>query len=550
MRRFLPATVVVILATGLLAQSQAPVQKDSEPSCSVAGRVVSAGDGKPLKSARVVLNGDHSGTKPFLFSFITDTDGHFLIKDVPPGRYYFVAMRDGFLSATFHPQNSQGYVPLSLKPGQALTDILFRLRTPGVITGRVTNDDGEPLIRILVRALRKPNEDEMVEGRSQKLELVPAGGARTDDRGQYRIFGLNPGDYYVVAMQSFEPDHDDMGNGRDFWLDQSVGEQYAPLYYPGVTQASQAETVSAKAGSEVEADFLMQRLKTVEVAGRVVGPGGPVKADVQLVQSGPSYNEGDRGVNSDEKGNFRFEGVPPGSYTVSAYLRADNRVWEERGRQKIEVGSDNVESIIITLGDTVRVRGHLTLDGGESLPLDQFQVGLFSVEQQGRFGGNAEVKKDGSFEIIAVAPGDYGVGVEGTNGESYMKSARVGATDVLEKGLQLEGSTDEKLEIVLSSACAQLEGKVTDGDQPIPGARVSITRDPENRYMSSRWRLAITDQEGRFSINGIPPGRYRVTARFEPVPDADPVKSDPQFVTFSERDHKTIDLKIVKPQTE
>ena len=553
MWRCLPVGLIAVLATGVPSQSQSPPssQKEPKPLCSVAGRVVGSADGKPLKSARVVLNSEDPETKPSIFAVSTDPDGRFVIKDVPPGQYVFFAMRDGFLTERFHPQNSQDDVPLSLKPGQAFTDILFRMRTPGVITGKVINDDGEPMDRILVRALRKPNEDEVEEGRSEKLVLVPAGGARTDDRGQYRIYGLKPGEYYVEAMQSFEPDRDDMGSGRNFWIDQFIGNDYVPLYYPGVTQASQAETVSAKAGSEVEVDFSMQRVKTVEVAGRVLGPEGPVQsAWVRLEQSGPSYDDADRQTNSDEKGAFRFKGVPPGDYTVSAYLRGDNHIYDEQGRQKVEVGSNNLESIIITLGDSLRVEGHVALEGGGSSPLDRFRVSLFSVEPDGRFGGSAEVNKDGSFELTSVAKGAYGVGVWNLAHEWYVKFARAGSTDVLEKGLQLGSSSDEQIEITLSSGCAQLDGSVTDGDKPIPGARVSIIRDPENRYLRY-WRSpAVTDQNGRFSITGIPPGTYRLTARFEPVPDADPVKSDPQFLTFSERDHKTIELKIAKPQTE
>ena len=100
--------------------------------------------------------------------------------------------------------------------------------------------------------------------------------AQTDDRGQYRIFGLKPGEYYLEAADSSEPDRNTLVD-ESFWIRDILGSEYAPAYYPGVAQSSQAQVVCVKASDEVQADIFMQRAKTVEIAGHVIGRVGATR---------------------------------------------------------------------------------------------------------------------------------------------------------------------------------------------------------------------------------------------------------------------------------
>ena len=202
MRRFLSASAIAALAAGLFAQTSAPLPSKDTPAdslCLVSGRVVTAGEGNPLKSARVALEPEESRPNNHLHAVFSDGDGRFVLKDVPPGRYHFFATRQGFVDQHYLSQGSENEIVLRLKPGQKLSDVLFRMRPSAVITGRVTNDDGEAMVRVEVIALRKPAEDEFEDedgpSTSRKQELLPAASAHTDDRGQYRIFGLKPGEY-------------------------------------------------------------------------------------------------------------------------------------------------------------------------------------------------------------------------------------------------------------------------------------------------------------------------------------------------------------------
>jgi hypothetical protein len=358
---------------------------------------------------------------------------------------------------------------LSLKPGEKLSDVLFRMTLAAVVTGRVTNEEGEAMPRVNVLALRAPSEEEIEdEGRfaHRKPELWPVAAAQTDDRGQYRIFGLKPGEYYVRVTESFEPDRNVMVD--QIWIRELLGSEYAAVYYPGVAQVSQAQMVSVRAGDEVQADVSMQRVKTVQVAGHVIGPNGPAKnASVSLEQ--PGVVDVDHQDTTDEKGNFRLRGVPPGSYVFVVYQRGDGDTYGPSAWQKVEIGDENIDSLTVFLGGGTNFQGRVSVAGLGSVTLDRMRVILLSIDQDTQF-WHGRVKKDGTFEIMSVRDGDYAISINGLEDGWYIKSVRLGSDDIFEKGLQLEkGGSSGRLEVTVSSGCAQLEGSVSDHDGAVIG---------------------------------------------------------------------------------
>ncbi|MFI5069820.1 MAG: collagen binding domain-containing protein, partial [Terriglobales bacterium] len=331
---------------------------------------------------------------------------------------------------------------------------------------------------------------------------------------------------------------------------QVLGSEYSSVYYPGVTQASQAQVIPIKAGEEVQADVPMHRVKTVDVSGHVIGANGPAADAFVRIEPVEGNDSGfDRQDTTDEKGSFRLRKIPEGSYALTVYKRGDgSRDYESRARQKIEVGGENINSLTVSLGGGAAIQGRVKVDGSSSVVLDRIHVSLMPVDEDGQPGGYGNVKKDGTFELTSVYDGNYAVSVWGLGPDAYVKSIRSGQDDVLEKGLQVEDNSTGKIEIVISSNSADLEGSVSDDDGIVIGAQVRVAPDPATPYNRFRRSGTVTDQLGNFSLTGLAPGNYRVSARLSAPSGSSSHKSEPQTVTLAEHDHQSIQLKLVKPQ--
>lgn len=566
LRRLSVGFAVVILAQAILAQvttkSLDSPDKTKKPpgNCSVSGRVVGAADGVPLRWARVGLiqaNAHH----PQVYATTTDNEGHFEIKLIEAGRYEFFASHVGYLEQHYQvkgTEEGEGAV-LALVSGQEVTDVLFRMVRAAVIMGKVVDDSGEPMVGVNVSVLHKPTEEEREEEgpRGKKLEMTSVSAVPTDDRGEYRIFGLKPGDYYVKAVETSE--------GPFFWAQNQsgsnevvlheLGSQFAPIFYPGVLQMDQAQAVTLSAGEEAQADLAMRRIKLVEVAGKVIGPDGSpgVRSYVQLSQVGISDWSGELGGGTDSKGEFSIKGVPPGSYFVSASMREKDKYYNTR--QKVEVVDAKIDSIVLVLGSGATIHGRLAAASGAPVPTGRVRVHLSSTADEGSSGfAYAEVNKDGSFELDSVSDGSYALGTAGLEQGWFVKSVHLGSEDVLLKGVQVEnGAVAGRLDIVVSSDGAQIEGTITDSDnnQPMAGVLVSARVDPETDFNRFRSRQSATDQNGHFVLKDVPPGKYKVSAKMSSSgTNAQAIKSEPVEVSVGERERRVLDIKLTVPKSE
>jgi len=558
MRGFVLAIVSLALASFTqmpTAQTDKISEKQAAP---VSGRVLTAAEGAPIKSARVALVEENASSHPRVFAATTDSDGRFEIKKVSPGRYHFFAAHTGYISQEYQAQGTRDGALLTLAPGRGVENALFRLVRAGVVSGRVVDEEGEPMAKVLVTALRRPSAEEKEDwgARARKEQLVASSAAVTDDHGEYRIFGLKPGEYYVKTAESEIPGLPGTANeedAMDWTVRSNLGSQYAPVFYPGVLQLDQAQPVTVAAGEEVQAEFAMRRVKTVEIQGHVIAADGRPATHAYVLLYVPEVDDwGDQlSAGTDAKGEFTIKGVPPGSYILSGQQHDGDKHY--RARQRVEVGNDNIESIVIAFGKGRTINGHVVAASPGASALDRIHIQLEPAGESDTEGfGGAQVKQGGSFEINDVLDGSYALQVYGMEQGWYVTSARLGAEDVLQKGLQVErGSSTGRLEIILSSASAQLEGAVSDHDKPAVGAQVRVKPDPETRYNRQRSNNTSTDQNGRFIFHALAPGKYRVTARLRSASSEAPVTtSDAKIVTLGEHDHQAVQLMLATPQTE
>ncbi|HVO62832.1 MAG TPA: carboxypeptidase regulatory-like domain-containing protein [Terriglobales bacterium] len=545
------AVVATLLLQSAAAQTSKPEEK-SVPLCSVSGRVVSAVEGSPLKSARLVLMPEHrdESRDAQVYAASSDSDGRFILKDVPAGRYNFFVARTGYVDQRYKADGASRGAVLALQSGQRVEDVLFRMVLAAVITGRINDEDGEPMANMQVVALQRPEEDEAEDNPwMRKGELTPVGAAQTDDRGQFRIFGLKPAEYYVRSIDEFMPPNIAAPVGENWIARESLGSQYAPVYYPGVTQVGQAQAVPVTAGEEAQVDFIMRRAKLVEVSGHVIGVDGKSCTDCYISLDEQESSGYGIGHETDTDGNFKIRGVAPGTYTLFAESQSSLDGQNYHARQKLEVGSDNIDSVTLALGRGTKISGRIASAGTRTVNFERMFLYLASADGDEQPGGWTRPKKDGSFSFVDVPDGSYTLEVSNRDPDWYVKSAGAGAQDILNDGLQVEkGQPGGSIAVVISNVGAQLDGSVTQDDKPQPAVRVRLTPEPETAYNRDRVKITNTDQSGRFSFTGIAPGRYRVVAKMVSGEGVKPAVSNPREVNLAERDHKTMELAIIPPQ--
>ncbi len=324
MREFLQLLATVVLVIASMAQTPATqsgqADKRQPDPCTISGRVVTAAEGTPTKSARVALVEQNAARHPHVFAASTDNDGRFEIKKVDPGRYEFVASHTAYISQRYQARGTNDGAILALVPGQEVNAVLFRLVRGGAITGRVIDEAGEPMVSVTVSVLQEPSTEEIEEAgpRGKKREMFESSSATSDDRGEYRVFGLKPGDYYIKAAETDRPRGQVVWDGTEWTIRRELGSQYAPLFYPGVVQVDQAQAVSLSAGEEVQADFAMRHIKMVEVSGRILAADGGPATDAYVDLSVPEVGDWSQRLtaSTDAKGEFSIKGVPPGSYIL------------------------------------------------------------------------------------------------------------------------------------------------------------------------------------------------------------------------------------------
>jgi protocatechuate 3,4-dioxygenase beta subunit len=524
----------------LLIASLAEAQLTSDPAaekCTLEGQVVKAGTGEPLKRARVFLRPAESfRTRHFA---TTDTSGRFLLKDIEPGRYRLAAERNGYVRQQYGQQGPDhpGTI-LTLAPGQHFRDVVFRLLPTAVIAGRIYDEDGEPTPRVFVEAL-------LLRYHRGRRQLSPAEQATTNDLGEYRLFGLAPGRYRVSATYSPGTRRVVVGGGiASTRTDDPRGELgYIPTLYPGTTDPSRATPLELGAGDEVGGvDFTLGLTRTVRVRGQVFNSitGGPSRGDVmiQLVSRDPalrSWLGRSTNVVVDGKGGFELLDVTPGSYVLSGTWWDRENEKRYTGRTQFEVGTTDVEGITLVIGLGVDVEGRVSVEGRTKpfpalrtapsnpatsperaegqLDSDKLRVSLEPPDDMPVGWEFSRVREDGSFRLRNVGDGEYRVSLRGLPADFYLKEARLGNDDVLE-GLAISGGRlPGPLELLLSPNGGRIEGTVRgEEQQALGGVRVVLVPEPRRRHQFHLYKTSTTDQYGRFTLRGIPPGEYKLFA--------------------------------------
>jgi protocatechuate 3,4-dioxygenase beta subunit len=512
--------------------------------CRLEGQVLHALTKEPLRKATVILRAQGADQKGW--AAVTDEGGKFLLEGVAPGRFSLTAQRNGFLNGAYGARRQgQTGTTLQLTDGQVLSELTILLTPQGVITGRVLDEDGEPLQFVQIQALRS----QYVRNR---MRWVPAASATTDDTGQYRMISVAPGRYLIQASLNRG-----MLGPRITLVGKGATETYTTVFHPNASEMSSALPVDVSPGAEVRGiDFRLQKTRGYRVRGRVTGVADlndssrPVQ--ISLVPPGGMFRGFgfQLGAAANSRGEFEIPVVPPGSYTLYA-IRFD-RDSQSVGRVPVTVSGDHVEGVTVSLTPGFELEGKITAEGNppDFDPTKITVTILPAIDDVPLGGGGGAADKDGTLKFRRISPGFYQLSTFSRLDGYYLKAARLGNQDVT--GQDFELSTPAPLELVFAPGAAVLAGSVQDAKgNPSPGAVVLAV--PKNGRMDMQ-KVATADQNGNFELKGLTPGEYKVFC-FEDAeigglmdPDARlPFESKAVNVKLDQGGRENLQLKVIPP---
>jgi len=522
MKPVLASLVSFIFALGASAPAQIPASAAKPAGRAVIGGIVTKDPGgEPVKKAVIELIAENQ-TEGGDYTAVTDADGGFHIEGIAPGRYLLFAERTGLLEADKHHARSAGRV-LTLASGQELKDLQIRMQAAAVVRGRVTDEDGEPLPNAAVTVLRQT----YASGHSRWEQ---AGSERTNDLGEYRIASLPAGNYYVSVSPppDFKSLIEETGHARSepgnaSAPDKPAATTYQPTYYPGTADRSQAAPIQLRAGDEFPVNFSLTPSPSLSIRGSVVNL--PQHSSASIMLQSRDFGMVLNGAEIHKDGSFVIRDVAPGAYTILATV--ENTTVPMTARQSLQVVSNSVEGLRLAPQPGASVRGRLRLEAKGSVGRfdpSQFFLALQSAERTDDagpftmaegFSNLAHLSADGSFEWRDVASGSYYVQLvsqDDAQQDWFMKSESAGNRDVDASGISVNGGT-VVLDLVVSANGAVVDGVVIDRKgEAVPNAVIVAVPETRWRGRLDRYRKTVSDQSGRFTLRGIPPGDYTLFA--------------------------------------
>jgi hypothetical protein len=583
-------SIVLLLIEALQGAPSRPPQ--GQPA-TIEGIVTRASTNQPLARVMVTVNpvppqpsqtpAQPQAPSAPVPSVFTGTDGKFVINNIPPGQYRLHATLNGFTRQEYGEHSIRGAgIVVPLQAGQAMKDVVFRLTPAGTITGRVLDSAGEPAVGVIVQSMVPAYTA------NGKSVLGTISYVRTDDLGQYRLHSLTPGPFYLSALtpaafvqlildaqagvaasasnQNNRGAADAAAGFLESFLGTGANNAFQPdlalTYFPGTTNRLKAVPIEVPPGVEIHAnDLRMITEKSYRVRGRVLDSTNrsPLRATVQMTLNQASGASG-AGVSLSAKydantGIFEFPHVPPGEhflFVVAPSVGGPTGV----AKETVMVSSD-VDNIVLTARPGYPVKGKVSLDDGkplgELLSVFRMQVGLIPAsETVVNVGQPASVKADGSFTLENVSPGEYRVAMASLPVNDYIKKARLGETDLLEMNGSIQSGSSESLEIVIGRNGGQIIGTLVDkNSKPVANTQVFLIPD-RHRDWRELFKGRTTDQAGKFTIQGIPPGDYKIFAWEDIQPfgftDLEVLRqyeAQAKPVKIAEQSKETIEVKII-----
>jgi protocatechuate 3,4-dioxygenase beta subunit len=562
--------LVSMVAVAQVRDAPKPPPREAGPASagtsSIAGTILTDADPpRPVRRATVLLNWSGEGR-----TAVTDDAGRFVFTGLPAGRYNLSVMKRGWTRMPYGakaPGRPGTSVPVAA--GERAT-ITMRMPRPAAITGTVLDENGQPQGGLVMRVMQY-----RYTSGERRLAGAPATSFGPDERGHYRIFGLAPGEYYVVASGT----RDVFSPGSDVHFTSDVDVQQAikaieggpgvpltdvpqrrvaaaPVYYPGTASLAQATPITVRAGEErAGVDFVTQYVTAARIDGTVTGlDGAPPAAGTQvsLVSNDPNIAafgfDSLRSTRTDAGGTFGFAGVAPGSYALLARA-ANPSSWASAD---VDVQGDDLHGVTLALQGSLTVSGTVTFDGAGQPPA--FTAVSVALQPLLSAGGvtissatNANADASGHFSISGVSPGRYrlSAAVRGTRATWVVRASSLGGQASLDTVVDVRSSLSDGL-VTLTDRTSDVSGQAPPDSFVILFPVNQAQWAPPSRRII--WNRVAAD--GSFTSRSVPPGDYYIVA----VNDVEPGQwLDPTYlqglipsatkITIGDGEKKTIEIR-------
>jgi hypothetical protein len=506
----------------------------------IRGRVVAMDTGQAIRRAQVRLSGGDAGLK----SALTDANGRYEFKDLPAGRVTLNVSKGGFVNMQYgQTRPFEPGRPIELSDGQLLDKVDIALPRGSVVSGRVVDEFGEPVTDAMVTAMRMS----FANGRKR---LVPAGRlAQTNDLGQFRIYGLPPGDYYVSATyRDLTSIAMDIGVGAMGGASGSMPTSgYAPTYYPGTASPTDAQRVAVAVGQEMTGvDISLLPVRLARVSGQAMSSDGRPLSGAMIMLMPASRDGGffmpGGTARTNASGQFTLNGIAPGDYSLQVRSNGPmmidaagggmmfsmstdaagpgSRREPEFANVPLAVNGEDVSGVVVMTTHGAKASGRVVFEGG-SRPdgMSQIRVISPSADPDGSpsiGAGMGQVRDDGGFELSGLV-GSHLIRPTSLPNGWILRSVHVNGVDVTDTGYEFKPGEDvEGVEVRLTQRTTEVDGAVNNPQgQPLKDYTVVVFSADETKWTlpMTRWtQSARPDQEGRFRIKNLPAGSYYAVA--------------------------------------
>jgi hypothetical protein len=485
----------------------------------VRGRVVAADTGSPLRRAQVRL----SNTELRINRIVsTNAEGRYEFVDLPAARYSLNVTRNGYVSLGFGQRRPfESGRPLDVAAAQTIENIDFALPRGGVISGRITDELGEPMAGVRLQAMRFQYQP------TGERQLVPVFSGSffnsvTNDLGEFRLFSLMPATYVLSAVP------EDLGGmmaspGGPSVTPSSENDGHGITYYPGTINVDEAQPITVGIAQETNVSFALVPSRMTRISGVIRDSQGSPLSGAMLglrtrTGSGGMFARALPGVGPD--GGFSIANVPPGDHWIEVFPRGAEG---EAAAVAITAGGRDITNLVITTTPGQTISGRVIFEG-TSVSSRPTRIVVAPAEPGGPMpvrnsAESGTIDSEGRFELRGVTgrvmfrPAQAGFGpVTGWS----VKSVKLGGVDITDRPLDVAHAGDlTTVEIVVTDKQSTLSGivKSVRGEQ-IKDYTVAILPEalPEGTLPARFTRVVRPDQQGRFEIRDLPPGNYLAAA--------------------------------------